>query len=552
MSEGVESIAASATERVAEPRPERTVSAVSAPLAYDFALLMPDVIAHNARIHGNRTAIVCGDERLTWREANERTDRFANVLRAEGLGKGDKVALFIPASIEAWVAFWGSAKAGCVTVPLNVMLDPDSLALLTHDSDAVVIVAGPGTEATLDSIRDRLSLVRPDGWLSFGAGGPGWRDARQLAASAEPGPCGVHIDPDDIITILYTSGTTGRPKGIEHTHMSRLAYPYGFGIGLKTDRYSVAVLGTPPYASGTWITMAPTMYVGGTLVILPRFTADAFLAAIESERGTHAFLVPTQWIALLQYEKRSSFDVSSLRCLVTAGQPLSEKTYHGLEAAFPAGGGLYEVYGFSEGFATLRIPEDAARGKRTSVGKPALLDDIRVIDEDGRELPAGETGELIGHSLMMMTGYHKNPELTAQTTWESPDGRPFLRSGDMGHIDDEGFVYISGRLKDMIKSGGINIYAADIEAVFMAHPEVSECAAIAIPHEKWGETPLLVVLARPESAVEAEALRLWGNERLAKYQRVSRLVIREQLPRAVYGKVAKQQLRDEFGSGGTL
>jgi acyl-CoA synthetase (AMP-forming)/AMP-acid ligase II len=361
----------------------------------------------------------------------------------------------------------------------------------------------------------------------------------------------VRIEPHDIITILYTSGTTGRPKGIEHTHVSRLSYPYGFGIGLKTDRYSVAVLGTPPYASGTWITMAPTMYVGGTLVILPAFSAEAFLAAVEQERGTHAFLVPTQWIALLQYEKRSSFDVSSLRCLVTAGQPLSDRTYTGLEAAFPAGG-MYEVYGFSEGFSTLRIPEDAARGKRTSVGKPALLDDIRVIDEAGRELPPGETGELVGHSLMMMNGYHNNPELTAQATWVSPSGLRFLRSGDMGHVDDEGFVYVSGRLKDMIKSGGINIYASDIEAVFMTHPDVSECAAIAVPDDKWGETPLLVVLVRPGGTVEAEALRVWGNERLAKYQRVSRLVVREQLPRAVYGKVAKQQLRDEFGSGGTL
>lgn len=539
-----------ASERGTSEERARTISTVSAP-DHAYPLLMPDVIAHNARIHGERTAIVCGEERLTWREADQRTNRFANVLQAEGLGKGDKVALFMRASVEAWVAFWGSAKAGCVTVPLNVMLDADSLALLTHDSDPVVVVAGHGTEATLDSIRDRLPSVRPDGWLTFGAGGPGWRDARELTGAAAASPCRVRIDPNDIITILYTSGTTGQPKGIEHTHLSRMAYPYGFGLGLKTDRYSVAVLGTPPYASGTWITMAPTMYVGGALVILPAFSAEAFLAAVERERGTHAFLVPTQWIALLQCEKLAGADVSSLRCLVTSGQPLSEKTYRGIEAAFPAGG-LYEVYGFSEGFSTLRIPEDTARGKRTSVGKPALLDDIRVIGEDGRELPSGETGELVARSLMMMTGYHKNPELTAQATWVSPEGRRFLRSGDMGHVDDDGFVYVSGRLKDMIKSGGINIYASDVEAVFMAHPDVSECAAIGVPDEKWGETPLLVVLPRPGVTIDPDALRGWGNQRLAKYQRVSTVVIREELPRAVYGKVAKQQLRDEFGSGGAL
>lgn len=520
-------------------------------LGDEFSLLMPDVIGHNARIHGDRVAIVCGDERLTWREVDACTNRFANALRAEGLGKGDKVALFMPASLEAWIAFWGSAKAGCVTVPLNVMLDADSLARLATDSNAVVVVAGPGTEGTLEKIRDLLPAVRASGWLTFGAGGPGWRSAPDLMAAASEGPAGVRIAPRDIISILYTSGTTGRPKGIEHTHLSRMAYPYGFGAGLKVDRYSVAVLGTPPYASGTWITMAPTMYAGGTLVILPGFSAQAFLSAVERERGTHAFLVPTQWIAVLRHEGRSSFDVSSLRCLVTAGQPLAEQTHDEVEAAFPAGG-LYEVYGFTEGFATLRIPEDAALGKRSSVGKPALLDDIRAIDETGSELPAGETGELVARSLMMMTGYHRNPELTAETAWVSRDGRRFIRTGDLGHIDADGFVYVSGRCKDMIKSGGINVYAVDIEAVFMAHPEVGECAAIAIPDQRWGETPLLVVLLRPGGTVDAETLRAWGNERLAKYQRVSRLVVRDELPRAVYGKIAKQELRDEFGSGGSF
>jgi acyl-CoA synthetase (AMP-forming)/AMP-acid ligase II len=518
-------------------------------VSFDLAVLMPDVIAHNARIHGERTAVVCGDERLTWRDADERTNRFANALRAQGLGKGAKVALFMPASVEAWIAFWGSAKAGCVTVPLNVMLDPESLARLAQDSDAVVVVAGPGTEARLDQVRHRLPSVRPDGWLTFGAGGPGWRDARELTASAAPTPCEVRIEPMDIITILYTSGTTGRPKGIEHTHLSRMAYPVGFGAGLKIDRYSVAVLGTPPYASGTWITMAPTMFAGGTLVILPSFSAEAFLAAVERERGTHAFLVPTQWIALTQQETKP--DVSSLRCLVTSGQTLATRTREALEDAFPAAE-LYEVYGFSEGFSTLRIPEDARQGKVASVGKPALLDDIRVIDEAGRELPPGQTGELVAHSLMMMNGYYKNPALTEATTWLAADGRTFIRSGDMGHLDEDGFVYVSGRLKDMIKSGGINIYAADIEAVFMAHPDVSECAAIAVPDPKWGETPLLVVLPRDGAVVDCESLRTWGNDRLAKYQRVSRLLVRDELPRAVYGKVAKQKLRDEFSGGGTL
>lgn len=528
-----------------------TPSAAAPPLSYDFALMVPDVIAHNAQVSGDTIAVVCEDERLTWREVDERTNRFANALRARGLGKGDKVALFMPASLEAWIAFWGSAKAGCVTVPLNVLLDQDSLARLAADSDAVLVVADAGTEEILDAIRARLPAVAEGGWLTFGQGGPGWCSARAEMAAGSSQECGVKLEPADIITILYTSGTTGQPKGIEHTHLSRMMYPYGFAMGLKVDRYSVAVLGTPPYASGTWITMVPTMYRGGTIVILRRFTAEAFLAAVERERGTHAFLVPTQWIAILQAEKLSSYDVGSLRCLVTSGQPIAAKTYAALEQAFPAAG-IHEVYGFTEGFATLRLPEDVSRGKQTSVGKPLMLEDIRVIDVEGVQLPAGETGEIVAHSIGMMTGYYKNPALTAEATWIAPDGRTFMRTGDMGHLDIDGFLYVSGRLKDMISSGGLNIFAVDVEAVFMRHPEVSEAAAIAVPDDKWGETPLVVVILRPGGTIDAESLRSWVNDQLAKYQRVSRVVIREELPRAVYGKVAKAELRREFGSGAAI
>jgi acyl-CoA synthetase (AMP-forming)/AMP-acid ligase II len=509
------------------------------------------VISHNARVHGDSIAVVFEEKRLTWREFDEWTNRFANVLRAEGMGRGDKVALFMTASLNAFVAFWGSAKAGCVTVPLNVLLDARSLARLMADSDAAVVVADAETEQVLDTIRDQLPAVSPAHWLTFGAARPGWRSATDLVAAVSGGPCGVKIRPDDVITILYTSGTTGQPKGIEHTHLSRLLYPYGFAMGLAVDRYSVAILGTPPYASGTWITMAPTMYRGGTVVILPRFTTAAFLAAVEKERGTHAFLVPTQWAAILEDSSLGTRDVTSLRCVLTAGQPLPEKTYYTLEKAFP-NAGVYEVYGFSEGFATLRLPEDAVRGKRTSVGKPVMLDDIRVIGEDGRELPPDETGEIVAHSIGMMNGYYKNPALTAEATWTAPDGRAFMRTGDMGRLDRDGFLYIAGRLKDMIKSGGINIFAADIEQVFVSHPDVSEAAAVGVPDPKWGETPLLVVIPRTGCSVDPEALRQWGNQQLAKYQRVSRLVIREDLPRAVYGKVAKAALRAELTAGETL
>jgi len=520
-------------------------------LKYDFNLLCHDVIAHNARVYANEVAVVCEDKRLTWREVDEWTNRFANAIRELGLQHGDKVALLMSASIETFIAFWGSVKAGCVTVPLNVLLDNESLARLLNDSDAQIIFADSATEQKIDAIRSQLPNVPPDRFWTFGEEREGWQAARALIAAASPTPPEVVIRPGDSITILYTSGTTGVPKGVEHTHLSRLMYPLGFGMGLRIDRYSVAVLGTPPYASGTWITMIPTMYRGGRIVILRKFTADAFLQAIERERCTHAFLVPTQYISLLQEPHLTEYDLSSVRCLVTSGQPIAEKTYKALEMTFP-NAGIYEVYGFTEGFACMRIPEDAARGKLKSVGKPLLLDDVRIIGEDGRELPPGETGEIVAHSIGMMKGYYKNPELTEQVTWYSPTGRSYMRTGDMGYLDEDGFLYISGRLKDMIKSGGMNVFAVDIEQVFMQHADVVEAAAIAVPHPKWGETPLVVVIPRAGADITEEELRAWANERLAAYQRVSRVVFRPDLPRAVYGKVQKEALRHEFGSGAPL
>ena len=531
-------------------------------LRYEFDLLCHDVIAHNARVYANDVAVVCGERRLTWREVDEETNRFAHALLGLGLRHGDRVALLMASSLEAFIAFWGSVKGGFVTVPLNVLLDVDSLARLLGDSKARAVVADPTTRSALDAIRDRLPSVEPDKYLTVGPGeapadpgdataGAGWRSVTELASAAPSGPPPVTIRPEDSITVLYTSGTTGVPKGIEHTHLSRLMYPLGFGMGLRVDRNAVAVVATPPYASGTWITMMPTMYRGGRLVIVPRFTAVDFLAAVERERGTHSFLVPTQFIALLAEPRLAEFDVSSMRCLVTAGQPIAERTYAALEAAFPTAG-IYEVYGFSEGFATLRIPDDAGRGKLRSVGKPVLLDDVRIVSADGRELPPGETGEIVAHSIGMMIGYLDNPELTEEITWYSPSGRSYMRSGDMGYLDDDGYLYISGRSKDMIKSGGLNVFAADVEKVFMAHPDVVEVAAVGVPDLRWGETPLLVVIPRPGAALTEDELRTWGNERLARYQRVSRVVFRPDLPRAVYGKVAKDALRREFGTGAPL
>jgi long-chain acyl-CoA synthetase len=517
-------------------------------------LVCSDVIARNARLHRDRTAVVCEGRRLSWHDLDARTAQVANALLGLGLQRGEKVAQLMGNSLETFITFWGAVRAGCCAVPLNVMLDEESLARLLDDSDARIVFADAETREQLEAVSDRLRHVEESGMYLFGTaegGTPaGWRSAEALIAPAPSSPPPVRIDPEDSMTIMYSSGTTGVPKGIEHSHRARMImYSLGFSVGMVAARSSVAVLATPAYASGTWICMFPVMYRGGKVVITRKWDPETFVRAIEEEGGTHAFLVPTQYIALLRSPSLGEHDTSTLRVLVSAGQSIDPTTRAGLVRAFPTAG-IHEVYGMTEGFATLRTPADDAAGKAGSVGLPLSLEDIRIVGDDDRELAVGETGEICVRGVGVMKGYYKNAALTAEATWVAPDGSTFVRSGDMGRQDEEGFLYVCGRKKDMIKSGGINVYATDIEAVFMEHQAVRECAAVPRRHEKWGETPVLAVILAGGDEVDLEALREWGNARLAKYQRVSEIVVRDDFPRATYGKVAKQRLREELDPTG--
>jgi len=509
--------------------------------------LCSDAITHHARLHGGRVAVVCGGQRLTWAQLDEQLNQLANALIGLGCTKGTKVCMLLPNGIPAFVLFWATVRAGCVIVPLNMMLDDASLGRLAGASDGVLLFANAFSRSQVDRIRGDLPNIRRDGFFLFGDDAdqvPGWASAAALIASGSKDKPPVKVEPDDSMTIFYSSGTTGTPKGIEHSHFGRLNYCYGFGPGLGVNRYSVAVCSTPIYASGTMITMLPTIYYGGKVVLLSKFSPAAFFDAVASEGGTHSFMVPAMYVSLLQHPDHSA-DLSSLKVMVSAGQTMPMATRAELATRFP-GAEVYEVYGMTEGFFTLAIPGDFALGKRNTVGKPGFLEDVRIIDDEGQELPIGETGEIVAYGAGMMKGYHARPDLTAETLWISPDGRTFLRSGDLGNFDADGFLYVSGRKKDMIKSGGINIFAVDLEEVLMTHPAVGEVAVVGAPHPRWMETPIGLVVLNPGATVDAQDLLEWVNTRLAKYQRLSRVILRTDFPRATYGKIQKDKLREEY------
>lgn len=377
--------------------------------------LCADAIAHHARLHGSRTAVVCDDERFTYAQLDTALNKLANALLARGCSKGSKVCMLLPTGIPGFLVFWAAVRAGCVIVPLNPMLDDGSLARLAEASDGCVFFADESSRDQVDRIRGKLRKIPADAFYLFGDSQAGWVSAQQLIESGSEAPPEVDLSPEDSMTIFYSSGTTGTPKGIEHSHFGRLNYCYGFGAGLAINRYSVAVCVTPIYASGTMITMLPTLYNGGKVVLVPKFSPEAFFRAVESEGGTHSFMVPAMYVMLLQHPDQSA-DLSSLQVMVSAGQTMPMATRDQLAKRIP-GAGIYEVYGMTEGFFTIALPGDFALGKRNTVGKPGFLEDIRIIDEQGGELPRGETGEIVAYGPGMMKGYYGKPDLTAETIW---------------------------------------------------------------------------------------------------------------------------------------
>ncbi|MEO8449176.1 MAG: AMP-binding protein, partial [Gemmatimonadota bacterium] len=442
-------------------------------------LSVSDALAGYGKRTPNRTAIVLGDERITWRELDTRVNQVANGLLALGVRKGDKVALITSNSVSMVEIMVGIIRIGAVMVPLSLLAPAEGWARMLEDSGAVALFVSEGHDRQIEPHLAGSSSIPGTRRFGVGFAGAGWVAYEPWRTGQTTDRVLVPMSLTDEHNIIYSSGTTGVPKGIVHTHYARHEMALGLGLDFRFHPRAVALITTSLYSNGTWMMFIPSLAVGATMVIMTKWDVPTALQLISRERVTHTFMVPPQFAAVMAAPEASGADFSSLEVIVSAGSALRSDLKAILTQRMCAG--LIELYGLTEGVGTTLKPYHLPE-KIDSVGLPVLGSDFRVIDDQGRELGPGEIGELVGYASGLMKGYHNLPEATGEMIWRGPAGRSYLKTGDIGKIDEDGFLYILDRKKDMIISGGFNVFPADIEQVIGGHPDVSDVTVIGIPH----------------------------------------------------------------------
>jgi acyl-CoA synthetase (AMP-forming)/AMP-acid ligase II len=502
---------------------------------------MPDFITLDALVHNTavaqptKTAIIDDASSLTYAEFDALIDRVAAALQADGLKPRDVISICAYSTIQYAATFLGALRAGVAVAPLAPSSTPADFAAMLKDGGAkILFMDSSAAELMGDAARSFPNRVALDD-SDFGKPFSAWTQA----APEKPSP--VAIDPEWVFNIIYSSGTTGTPKGIVHTHGLRWRQ-YGQLEPLGYGPDAITILSTPLYSNTTLVALNPTFAGGGTVVLMKKFDARGFLELSEKHRATHTMLVPVQYRRIMAVPDFDRFDLSAYAMKFSTSAPFAAVLKADILKRWP--GGLTEYYGMTEGGGTCHLLAHEHPDKLHTVGQPAPNHEIRLLDEDGNEVAPGEIGEIYGHSPVIMQGYLNQPGKTAETFWHDATGKRFVRTGDVGRFDEDGFLTLMDRKKDMIISGGFNIYPSDLEAILVGHDDVVEAAVVAMPSEEWGETPVGFVVLKPGASVDAATLKKWLNERVGKFQRVAEIVFVETLPRSAIGKVLKRELRD--------
>lgn len=503
--------------------------------------VFPEFIRLHAEARPDHTAIICGDDHITYRELDARADRIAAALQRDGVRPGGVASVCALSSIDYLAFFIGTLRTGAAIAPLSPSATPDQLQAMIADCGATHLATDVSVSKHLSGASGAVEATRLA--LENGAEGVSLDD---WMAPEGTRPETIEITPDMAFNIIYSSGTTGVPKGIVQSFKMRWPHNHlGETVGFGPD--AVALVSTPLYSNTTLVHVLPTLAGGGTLVLMPKFNAHAYLTLAQQHHVTHTMLVPVQYQRILAEPDFDQFDLSAFKLKFCTSAPFSAELKAEVLARWP--GGLVEYYGMTEGGGTCALLAHQHPDKLHTVGQPMPGHDIRVIGPDGTQLPPGEIGEVVGRSVAMMTGYHGRSDKTREAEWFSPEGDRFIRTGDLASVDEDGFFTIVGRAKDMIISGGMNIYPADLEAILMENPAVADASVVGVPSKDWGETPVAFVCLTQAGAADPADILATANAQLGKMQRLSDIRVIDALPRSAIGKVLKRELQEVYAAG---
>ncbi|WP_060207667.1 class I adenylate-forming enzyme family protein [Sporosarcina koreensis] len=491
------------------------------------------LLERNARKYPQAEAVVSMGKRTTYKELGNRVNRFGHALLNKGITKGSKVALLLPNVEEFIVAYFAIQRIGAIVVPVNVKLTTEELTYVLSHSDAEALVAH---ELLIETVK---TLQSPSILIKTGEASKTWQSFEALIQNADDKPIPCNLKEDDESTILYTSGTTGNPKGVLFSYRSILTVASMIAVEMEFKPESRVLLMMPlSHSAPLHLFMMAGMYVGATLVLTPTFTPDLLIDTVEKERTTHFFGAPVAYLLTVGHPRLKDADLSSMKWWIYGGAPLSENEVNMVKTAFRTDN-LVCVYGLTEAgpSGSLLLAEEHAT-KSGSIGRRAPLHtELRIVNEDGDDVEPGEIGEIVLLGEGNMLRYYKNEEATK----EAFIGQ-WLKTGDLAKFDEDGYIWIVDRKKDLIISGGVNIYPKEIEETILSYPGIREVAVIGVPHPEWGETVKAVFAAA--NPVDSGEIKAFLQENLAKYK-VPRLYEQvDALPRNASGKILKQPLRE--------